>query len=157
MVDAEALEVGVKIEESKRGVTRMAMFYLTGSDLNGRRQTQAIQAKTIANAHQQLVVRGWTDIVAHTDDVWVLSQRDIPNNPFSPAEMIRFGRMTSFEYLWLIEVLNSGFRSRELDPTAFKVNRRRWQVRKVGIAEAGIGAEKNHCFERRSGRVNQRA
>lgn len=88
----------------------MALFYLTGTSSSGKRSTQAVEADSLGEAQQALLDQGWTEIVAHTDDITAVHQIEIPDNPLSAEEMVRIGRMTAFEYFWFmfrkLETLN---------------------------------------------------
>ncbi len=75
----------------------MPKFYLTGTSPEGQRKTECVEAQSAAESQQRLVDQGWSDIVIHTDDIMAIHQIDIPNNLFSPDEMLKMGRMTSFQ------------------------------------------------------------
>lgn len=82
----------------------MATFYLTATSPAGQRETKAVKAKSLADARQKLIDRDWTDIVVHTDDVVAINQIDVPDNPFSPEEMVQLGGMSTFRFFLLMLV-----------------------------------------------------
>lgn len=80
----------------------MARFYLTATSVEGRRETKAVRGDSLAHARQKLIDRGWTNIVAHTDDVSAINQIEIPDNPFTPEEMVIIGGMSRFRFFVLM-------------------------------------------------------
>ena len=69
----------------------MPEYLLTGRDPDGKKRTERIDANSADEAVSELKLRGYYDIVLHTDDVGALysKQKDVAE-VFTPQEFLRF-------------------------------------------------------------------
>ncbi|MDB5338061.1 MAG: hypothetical protein JWN70_3680 [Planctomycetaceae bacterium] len=80
----------------------MPKYYLSGTSPKGRRVTHQIEANSVADAQRGMIDRGWSDVVAHTDNIAAINHIEVPDNPFSPEEMIRLGGMSQLQFFFLM-------------------------------------------------------
>jgi len=80
----------------------MLDFLLTGTDLNGKRDTHRLQARDSQEAYQQLESQGFTDIVLHTDDAEAAAgpMTVFDDGHITPRDIVEVRLKSRFESRW---------------------------------------------------------